>query len=86
MRYFESPRNDISGLQNEAIAEVAARQPPPGPSTARYLCGNHIASRTVLVDVSFPAAKTTRSARLSFGIVLVSRFAPDRYLVWFQLH
>jgi hypothetical protein len=86
LRYLEAPRNDISGFRQRAIAETATRQPPPERSTARYLCGDLIANRTVLVDVTFPRAKPTRSASLSFGIVLVSRFPPNRYLVWFQLH
>lgn len=86
LRYFEAPHNAISGLYKGAIAQTASRQPPPERSTALYLCGERIASRTVLVDVSFPQAKKTGSASLAFGIVLVSRFARHGYLVWFQVH
>lgn len=49
------------------------------------MCGARIAARTVLVRVSLPELPGTSSASLSFGLVLVSRFAKG-YAVWFQLH
>jgi hypothetical protein len=47
-------------------------------------CGTRIALRTVVVNLFFPRALP--SASLSYSQVWVSRFAHNRYRVWFIFH
>lgn len=75
--YFQMSQSPV---EHGAVAMGAQRD----PSSAVYWCGRRIASRTVEVQVSFPRAPS-RSASLSTGRVLVSRFS-GRYAVWLTLH
>lgn len=84
LRYFRSVHGGVAGVRG-AIVQTATRQPPPARATARSMCGAQIARRSVLVNVSLPEPHGLNSASLSFGIVLVSRFASG-YRAWFQLH
>jgi hypothetical protein len=49
----------------------------------RYLCGETMAARTVVVTMRFP--KMLPSASLSQGVVFVARF-PRGYKVWYIAH
>ena len=84
LRYYRAVHGGIAPVRG-VIVEAATRQPPPARATARQMCGARVGARTVLVRVSLPEPPGTHSASLSFGLVLVSRFA-NGYAVWFQLH
>lgn len=84
VRYYRAVHGGIAPVRG-VIVEAATRQPPPARATARQMCDARVGARTVLVRVSLPEPPGTHSASLSFGLVLVSRFATG-YTVWFQLH
>lgn len=84
LRYFHDRHEGIAGVSG-AIAETATRQPAPARATARALCGDQVARRTVTVTVRLPQPPNEQSASLALGVVLVSHFA-NGYRVWFEVH
>jgi hypothetical protein len=67
-----------------ATKSILARDDDPGRGGyARVKCGRRAQTRTVVVELEFPAMRP--SASLSQGVVLVSRFAGE-YRVWALLH
>lgn len=67
-----------------ARAMLAELAPSPDPRVAEVSkqCGRRVASRTIVVALSFPAMK---SASLSEGVVFVSKFSRG-YRVWEVAH
>lgn len=84
LRYYRHSHEGVRAVGG-VIAETATRQPPPARATARAWCGARIAHRTVTVTASLPERPGLNSSSLSFGIVLVSRFAHG-YAVWADIH
>jgi hypothetical protein len=56
------------------------------PASAVFECGPYVAGRTIYVRIGFPQFRRIGASRAYGVVVLISRFPPNQYHVWLQLH